>query len=191
MGRLWGVRLDNAPWRRPPPLSGSSSAGAVAATTGGAEVLRAAAKKAASSSGDPPSARTRRVTVSRRGVRLSPRSRSAMPRALSPARAASSSCVKPAARRRRRSNAPNPSPASSPIATTPFGTHDGGWPYTNRCVARSICPHDSTQLPKCVGDCVGGSVVCVWNLAQRSGTLESSKPTATNESARASIASSK
>ena len=59
----------------------------------------AAAANAARSSPSGCNASTRSATVSLRGVRLTPRSRSLMPRTLSPARSASASWVRPAAMR--------------------------------------------------------------------------------------------
>ncbi len=86
--------------------SRACSAGAYAMAVSGAVPRLRAASKTARSSGDSRKASPNICTVSLRGTDLIPRSRSLMPRALSPARSASSSWVRPAARRWWRSRSP-------------------------------------------------------------------------------------
>ncbi len=75
-----------------------------------------AATRATRSSGASSSASARRRSVWKCGNRRAPRSRSAMPRALSPARSARASCVRPAEIRYPRSSAPKLPRRSAVIA---------------------------------------------------------------------------
>jgi hypothetical protein len=107
-GQSW--RPTPAPSRPAGPMGGPAAAAAAAPG-------RAAASSAARRQADSPSAPASRSTVSRRGARLTPRSRSLRARALTPARWARASCVSPAASRWRLSSSPKA--AGSAVTPSP------------------------------------------------------------------------
>lgn len=120
------------------------------------------------------SAATRSLTVSRCGRVRAPRSRSLMPRALSPARSASASWVIPAARRYRRRRSPNPTSRICGRSSIALPARDSCFfdaPIIEplRDVAIPGASHQATQYRsswQCVGPCVG-CVCCLLRLIHR------------------------